>query len=78
MTQFSIALANPVIVVLCVLVLVAALIKIYTLKFESRIIPPNPTDVKIFALKKNFLYFAIFICGLLPVVNFILVRISGS
>jgi len=73
MSAFALALANPVVAGISFLLLIVALHKVLTIKFESTIIPPNPNDEKIFRYKKNFLWFAVIVCGILPVINFLLI-----
>lgn len=73
MTAFALALANPVVAGISFVLLIVALYKAVTIKFESNLIPPNPNDEKIFRYKRNFLWFAVIVCGILPVLNFLLI-----
>ena len=59
-------LNNPILVGMSLLLLIIAVEKYLTIKIESRIIPTNPTDIKIFKIKKNFLLVAVCISTILP------------
>jgi hypothetical protein len=76
MTEFATTLANPVMLSISILIFIFSLYKIVTIKPENTNIPGTVQDLRMFQLKKNFLYFALIISGLLPIVNYILVLLG--